>query len=329
MILKNTTIKRPVIIGICAAVIGLILLAVFLKSTYYWRLVDQCIINAIIVIGLNLICGYTGQMHFGPTALTALGAYSMGLLTLYTGLSAWWGLLLAIAVSCLFGIILGYPCMKISGIYLGLTTMAFAAIVRILANNMVNVTNGPMGISNIPGFKLFGLEISTPQQFFYFLIIIGAIMVWMIVRVVNSKWGRVFKAISTEEQAVSTCGISILRMKIIAFVLSSVYMGVAGALYACLMTYITPASFTAEVGYKYLMMMLVGGINSIGGSILGAGLLTILPETLKFMENYYLLMFYLVVFLMAVLRPHGLIDILRSALRLGRKHRIKGGESSL
>jgi len=321
--MKTRKMERiRILIWVAAAAAAALILSLFLDSNYYWRLIDQCIINAIIAIGLNLICGYTGQMHFGPTAMTALGAYCAAILATTLGLSMWVGLLGAIGINILAGLLLGYPCMKIKGIYLGLTTMACAEIVRILANNMIGLTNGPAGITGIPGFRLFGLTIKEPQQFFYLLLVIGGVMIWMAWRLVNSKWGRMFKAIATDEQAAATCGINVFRVKVSAFIFSSVYLGVGGALYASLMSYITPNSFTAEVGYKYLMMILVGGFSTISGSVLGSFLITLLPEMLRFIENYYMLIFYMVVFLMAIFRPHGLIDMLQQA---GRSLRAKAG----
>lgn len=317
---KERSERFRVLCCVLGAAGAAVLLSLFLDSNYYWRLIDQCIINAIIAIGLNLICGYTGQMHFGPTAMTALGAYCAAIFTTTLGLSMWIGLLGAVGINILAGLLLGYPCMKIKGIYLGLTTMACAEIVRILANNMIDLTKGPAGITGIPGFQLFGWTIKEPQQFFYFLLVIGGLMIWMAWRLVTSKWGRMFKAVATDEQAAATCGVNVFRVKVSAFIFSSVYLGVGGALYASLMSYITPNSFTAEVGYKYLMMILVGGFSTISGSVLGSFLITLLPEMLRFIENYYMLIFYLVVFLMAIFRPHGLVDIFQQA---GRALRIK------
>lgn len=323
--MKTQKAKRIQILSwVTAGVIAVLCLSLFLDSNYYWRLIDQCIINAIIAIGLNLICGYTGQMHFGPTAMTALGAYCAAIFATTLGLSMWIGLLGAIGINILAGLLLGYPCMKIKGIYLGLTTMACAEIVRILANNMIGLTNGPAGITGIPGFPLFGWTIKEPQHFFYLLLVVGGIMIWMAWRLVTSKWGRMFKAVATDEQAAATCGINVFRVKVSAFVFSSVYLGVGGALYASLMSYITPNSFTAEVGYRYLMMILVGGFSTISGSVLGSFLITLLPEALRFIENYYMLIFYIVVFLMAIFRPHGLVDILR---QMGKAFRARAKRS--
>ena len=304
--------RTRILVWIGVTCIAAAILTISLDSKYYWRLIDQCIINAIIAVGLNLICGYTGQMHFGPTAMTALGAYCAAIFSTTLGLSMWVGLLGAIAINILVGLLLGYPCMKIKGIYLGLTTMAFAEMVRILANNMIFLTNGPTGITNIPGMDIFGIRIKEPQEFFYLLLVIGGLMIWMAWRLVHSKWGRMFKAIATDEQSAATCGINVFRVKVAAFIFSSVYMGVGGALYASLMAYITPAGYTAEVGYRYLMMILVGGFSTISGSVLGSFLITLLPEFLRFIEDYYMLLFYIVVFLMAILRPHGLVDIFHS-----------------
>ena len=314
MLTRKKEIKT-VSVWIVIAGIAAVILSLFLHSDYMWRLLDQCIINAIIAIGLNLIVGYCGQMHFGPTAMTAMGAYCAAILATRFGLSMWIGILGAIVINILAGLLLGYPCMKIKGIFLGLTTMAFAEIVRILANNLISLTKGPAGITSIPGMDIFGIRIKQAKEFFFLLLVIGFIMIWMAWRLVNSKWGRVFKAISTDETAVATCGINVFKVKVIAFIFSSVYMGIGGALYASLMAYITPGGFTAEVGYKYLMMILVGGFSTISGSVLGSFLITLLPEMLRFIENYYLLLFYIVVFLMAILRPHGLVDIINRVVR--------------
>lgn len=285
-----------------------LILPIFVTNDYYKMLFNQTFINIIAVLGLNFITGLTGQMNLGTDGLVAIGAYSSALLTTTFKISPWLGIVFALVMGLIIGIGLGYPSLKIKGIYLALTTLGFGEIVRMLITNL-NFTGGTHGISNIPGYNFFGISINSPTSFYYFLLFVVIFIIYISLRIVNSKWGRTFKAIRDNAEAVEACGIDISKLKILAFTLASIYGALAGALYGNLMGYINPTAFNYDLSVSYIMMMMIGGIGSVTGNILGAIVVTILPEILRFLQNYYWLFFSTVVLIFTIFVPNGLISI--------------------
>ncbi|RKL62641.1 branched-chain amino acid ABC transporter permease [Thermoanaerobacteraceae bacterium SP2] len=285
-------------------------------------LFDQTFINIITLLGLNFITGLTGQMNLGTAGIFAIGAYTSSLLCVKLGISPWLGLIAAIVMGYLIGIGLGWPSLRIKGIYLALTTLGFGEIIRLLIANMSKFTGGTQGVKGIPFYNLFGLTIGNEREFYYFLLIVTIIMVYFSSRIVNSKWGRAFKAIRDNELAVETCGINISDIKIKAFTLASIYGCIGGALFAHLMGYINPVDFNIDLSVKYLMMLMVGGIGSVPGSIIGAIVVTLLPEYLRFLQNYYWLTFSVILLIFSVLLPNGLISLFDVVVK---SVKMKGG----
>lgn len=288
-----------------------LILPVFVTKNYYQMLLCQAFINIIVVLGLNFITGLTGQMNLGTAGIFAIGAYISALLSVNFSISPWICLLLAIGAGYLIGRGLGYPSLRVKGVYLALTTMGFGEIIRLLATNLENVTGGNHGVNNIPGFNFFGIQIDDAKSFYYFLLIFTVIMVVISLRIINSKWGRAFKAIRDNIDAVEGSGIDVADIKIKAFTIAAIYGCIGGALYANLMGYINPTGFSLDFSFSYLIMLMLGGIGTVGGSILGAILVTILPEFLRFLQDYYMLIFGVIGLLFAIFMPYGLISIVR------------------
>lgn len=291
---------------------------------------NQTLVNILVVVGLNFITGLTGDMNLGMAGILAVGAYTSALLTTKFALSPWLTLILAAIMGIVVGFGLGWPSLRIKGIYLALTTIGFGEIVRQLLNNMADITGGTHGVMRIPPYDMFGIKLNTEESFYYFLLTVVILMVALAVRIVNSKWGRAFKAVRDNVQAVETCGINTAEIKIIAFVLSTVYASIAGALYAHMMGYINPADFSFDLSVKYLMMLMLGGIGSVPGSIIGGIVITMLPEYLRFLKDYYWLVFSISILLTVVILPHGLISVLKplSAMlnKMGGKERSEVAE---
>lgn len=297
-----------------ALVVALYLVPTFVANTYYRMLFDQTLINIMAVVGLNFITGLTGQVNLGMAGIVAAGAYTSALLTTQLAVSPWVALVLAAVVGVVIGVVLGWPSLRIKGIYLALTTIGFGEIVRLLLTNVADVTGGTQGVLNIPPYLLFGIPIDNEGAFYYFLLTLVIGMVLLAQRVIDSKWGRVFKAIRDNDQAAETCGINVAEIKITAFILSTVYASVAGALYAHLMGYINPADFNFDLSVKYLMMLMLGGIGSVPGSILGGIVITMLPEYLRFLKEYYWLIFSSVILILVITLPHGLVSVFQHPL---------------
>ena len=310
------------ILRIVAAAVVLLLLQRIISNSYYQMLINQTMINSIVVMGLNYITGMTGQMNMGTGGIYALGAYGMALLTTKTGASPWLGLLLAVVLGLIIGRGLGYPSLRISGIYLALTTIAFAEVVRLLLTNWVNFTGGAIGVQGIPKFSIFGFTLDTDDKYYYLLLVITVILAVIAKRIISSKWGRVFQSIKDNPDAAEACGVNIAQIKILAFTLAAIYGCIGGALYSCLMGYISSNTFNQDLSINYLIMMMLGGIGSVAGNILGAGLVTILPEMLRVLENYYWLIFSIIMLVFAVFMPYGLVSVPRKVMDLiGRRKR--------
>ena len=295
--------RKTIIYAIC--LIAAIILPLVFGGNYFISLYGQTLINIIIVFGLNFITGLTRNMNLGTAGIMALGAYASGILYVKFGVSPWLGLAAAIVVGYLVGKGLGYPSLRVSGVYLSLTTIAFGEIVRLILNNTMNLTGGAQGLSNLSSYSIFGFEISRGLPFYYFLLVIMLIMLWISTRIVRSKWGRAFKAISDNPDAAESLGIDIAKVKVLAFTLASIYASFGGALYAHLMGYINPATFNFDMSIDFVVMLMVGGIGVVSGNIIGAIVVTMLPELLRFLGNYYQLVFYLIAFIGAIKLPQG------------------------
>jgi len=289
----------------------MLILPLFIENNYLIILFDQSFISIIVLIGLNFITGLMGQMNLGTAGIMALGAYTSALLTTKLSMSPWLALVFVILLGLLLGVGLGYPSLRIKGIYLALTTLGFSEIIRIVINNLVNVTGGPTGVRNIPGFNFFGYDIKTARSYYYFLFLITIFLTFVALRIINSKWGRAIKAVRDNELAVEACGIKLSTIKIFAFTLCCIYGCIGGAMYGHLIGYINPTDFAFDTSIRYLMMLMIGGIGSIPGNILGAFIVNMLPEVLRFLGNLYWLVFSIIVLISSVLLPEGLISVIK------------------
>lgn len=290
-------------------VLTLYMIPSIITGQYWGRIFNQAIINMLVVLGLNLLSGYLGLLNVGAVGMVALGAYSTALLATRLGLSMWIGLIAAIFVGALVGMGLGATCLKLNGIYLVLMTSAFAEIVRTMLVNLEDFTGGAIGIKMIPPFDILGIPLTSTDKQYYLFLSILIICVLIMFRITHSKWGRLFLAIKDNNESVATCGINITLVKIKAFTVASIFASIAGVMYASMAGYITPSDFSGELGMRYILMMMIGGWANVFGSLFGAALVTILPDVLKFLGDFYWVAFYLIVFAMAILMPGGLVSI--------------------
>lgn len=287
------------------------LLPNFLSNNYHLNLLIQVLINTIIVAGLNFITGLTGQMNLGTAGIFAMGAYTSALLSTKLAINPWLGLLAAIAMGLVIGIALGYPSLRVKGVYLSLTTIGFSEIVRILITNMSDVTGGALGVSGIPAFSIFGFQFNTNRRVFYLYLALAVLLVLIAWRIVNSKWGRAFKSIRDNAEAVEAVGLNISTLKIMAFTLAAVFGCIAGSLYAHYIGFINPSAYNLEFSINYVVMLIIGGVGSVPGNILGAALITLVPEGLRFMENYYWLVFSVITLLFVIFLPNGIVSLFK------------------
>lgn len=240
-------------------------------------------IYIILTLSLNLVVGYTGLAALGHAAFSCVGAYTSSLLALNFGLSPWLGLLIGACVAALLGVVIGFPCLRLKGDYLALATFGLGVIVYSIAKNWVSVTRGPMGLPGIPGFSVFGFQLSEIWQYLILVTFFVLLTYFTIGRVVNSPFGRILRGIREDEIVALAVGKDVDRHKILVFVIGAFFAGIAGSLYAHYITFIDPSSFTVMESITILLMVVFGGMSSLSGSFIGASILVIFPEALRFL----------------------------------------------
>lgn len=308
--------KNSAVIAVGAIILAAIL-PMFVSNNYHLNLMIQVLINIIIVVGLNFITGLTGQMNLGTAGIFSMGAYTSSLLATRLGINPWICMIAAVCMGILIGMGLGYPSLRVSGVYLALTTIGFSEIVRILMTNLTGITGGALGMTGIPVFSILGHKFQTNKEIYYLYLVMAVILIFNAYRIVHSKWGRAFLAVKDNPDAVEAGGISISSVKILAFTLAAVYSTVAGSLYAHYVGFINPSAYNLEYSINYVVMLVIGGIGSVPGNVLGAIVVTLVPEFLRFMENYYWLVFSVITLLFVVFLPNGMVSLFK--IRKGGK----------
>ena len=277
-------------------ILGLIALAVcpfLVTSPYYLHLLVTIAIFSILTLGLDVVFGYTGEVSVGHASLLGIGAYTAGVLAFHFNLGFWVALPLAVIVTAFFGLLLALPALRVTGPYLAMVTLAFGTIVQILINEMVDLTNGPLGIKfSTPLFidlraysdviPLFDMSLKRMKELEYFYITGIALVLTIVIinRVLASHYGRAFEALRDSPIASDCMGVSVYNYKVIAFVLSAGLAGLAGALFAYSEQYIAPNNFSFELSVQFLLAVTMGGRKSRLGPMIGAVIIVFLPNLL-------------------------------------------------
>jgi len=239
-------------------------------------------IYIILTLSLNLVVGYTGLASLGHAAFSCVGAYTSALLALNYGVSPWIGLLVGACLAGILGLIIGAPSLRLKGDYLALATFGLGVIVYSIAKNWVGVTRGPMGLPGIPGFSIASVPLADVWQYLIIVAVFVLLTFLVMRRVVNSPFGRILRGVREDETAALAVGKDVNKYKIIVFVIGAFFAGIAGTLYAHYITFIDPSSFTVMESITILLMVVFGGMGSLTGSFIGAAVLVILPEMLRF-----------------------------------------------
>lgn len=313
---NSLTMRTLVILVIAVAILCGLLLPRFL-SVYYLQVADVTLINILLVLGLNFILGFGGQMSLAQCAFFGIGAYAFTLLQA-AGMPVPVAAVGAIALSAAVGMALGWPTLRLKGHYLALCTLAFALIVERLLVNWEGLTNGANGITAIPGIGLAGEN----DKMLWVLLAVVASAYLLQVWIANGPLGLRIRALRDDALAAQAVGIDISRLKIMLFVISAAYGGLAGICYVLLRGYISPDVFSWQSTFSYLAMAVVGGLGSPLGAVLGAILYTFVPELLRFMQEYYFAVFGVMVILVITFFPAGLSGMVLSAVR-GLRRREK------
>ncbi|MGE5617717.1 MAG: branched-chain amino acid ABC transporter permease [Sphingomonadaceae bacterium] len=294
------------------------------EATAVIRILDLIAIYSLLALGLNVVTGFAGLLVLGYAAFYAVGAYLYAFLASAQFNIHFPFLLLLVGgglVSALFGVLLGIPVLRLRGDYLAIVTLGFGEIVRIFLNNLSSVTNGPQGISLIDTPDLFGVKLSTPTHVYYLLLALLVGSVVLLRRLEGSRIGRAWAAIREDEGAARAMGVDTTRLKLMAFAIGASFAGLAGVVFAGLQGFVSPESFTFWESILMLSMVVVGGIGSIPGVIVGAVALIGIPELLRQYSDYRMLVFGVVMVVMMVLRPEGIwpSSMIRAELHEGRQ----------
>ena len=296
----------------------------FIFSTYQVSIMATVLMYVMLGLGLNIVVGLAGLLDLGSVAFYAVGAYSYALLNFHFGLSFWIALPVGALLGASFGILLGFPVLRLRGDYLAIVTLVCGEIIRLILENWNEFSFGPSGIANIPRPSLFGIDFSlhSATTYLYFIMIALVIFtIFVVNRLQDSRIGRAWIALREDEIACQAMGIDKVRTKLTAFALGATWAGMAGVILAAKTTFINPASFTFLESAIILSIVVLGGMGSIMGVILGAFILILLPEYLRAFSDFRMLLFGGIMVLMMVFRPQGLISNVRRAYELkSEKH---------
>lgn len=291
----------PGTLAIVAAVVPFVLIQINLLDGYSAQILIMCAINAIMALSVNIICGITGQLSLGQAGFMALGGYATILLTDMAHLPLPVSIILAALITAFFGFLIGFPTLRLEGDYLAIVTLAFGEIIRVVLVNLKDLTGGPNG-----------KQFNTTLTFFdgpAFFVITGILILIIILlqNFIRSTYGRAILAVREDEVAANANGIGVFKYKMIGFVIASFVAGVGGALYVSRIGFIKPdqASFTKSI--DYLIFVVLGGMGSTTGAILAAYVLTFLQEVLRFLKDFRLLIYPVVLIIVMIFRPQGLL----------------------
>lgn len=273
-------------------------------------------IFSLVSLGLSLLMGYTGQISLAQAAFFGIGAYSSGILTAHCGWNPWAampaGPLLAAAVAWLVGV----PALRLKGHYLAMATLGFGVIVTIVFNEQVDWTGGPSGLVGIPGLSLAGRPLTSDVAWYYLVwtVVFGVLLICF--HILHSRVGRALRAIHEEETAAEAMGVPTARYKVQIFVFSAILAGLAGSFYTHYMTFLTPSSFNLMWSIRFLLMVMIGGMQSLWGALLGTVLLTFLTnEWLQVFADSEVLVYGAVLLVVTLFLPQGLVSLLHRPAR--------------
>jgi branched-chain amino acid transport system permease protein len=295
------------ILLLAALLLALALAPLALKNYGTYLLTLWCV-YVMAGMGLNLTVGYAGQMSIGHAAFFGIGAYTAAIL-MKMGFAFWLVLPLA-ALNCfIVGLALGFPALRVQHHYLAFATLGFNVLVFLTFRNEEWLTGGTFGLSGLQRPKLFGVSLDGSAAYFYFTYastIVLALVLWWIIR---SPWGRAFAALRDNPIRAESLGVNIMAYTLLAFAIGAAFAGIAGAYFAALVQFIEPGPFHLTTSLMMLLMVIVGGSGRFFGPMLGAAIVILLPEWLRFMQDWYLVMFGLAVVALMIWLPGGLLSI--------------------
>jgi branched-chain amino acid transport system permease protein len=286
----------------------------FIFPMYHTSIMISALVYVMLGLGLNIVVGLAGLLDLGYVAFYAVGAYAYALLNLHFGISFWVVLPISAVLGFMFGTLLGYPVLRLKGDYLAIVTLGFGEIIRIILENWDDFSNGPRGVGNIPGPSFFGHQFGQHNSviYIYFIVIALVLMtIFFVNRLENSRIGRAWIALRDDEIACQAMGIDKFKTKLTAFALGATWASIGGVVFAAKTSFINPMSFTIWESITILCVVVIGGMGSAIGVIAGALVLILLPEYLRAVAEYRMLVFGALQVIVMVFKPEGLIQAVR------------------
>ena len=306
--------KKALIILFLASV----LIFPLFQSNYSYSVLVLCFIGIYIIAvsGLDVLFGYCGQISLGHAGFFAVGAYGSAVISRQYGVNPFFTILIATAISTLIGVLLALPCSRLVHHFLAFATIAFGEIVHLfILHSPRNFTRGFAGYNMIPTFRVGDYHIETYKEFFYLLFCFVLIFLLVKQLIIHSKVGRAFVAIKDSQAAANGMGVNVKKYKIMAFAISAFYTGFAGALYAHLVTFISPETFMMKQSVMFLTILLFGGLGTFWGPIIGASIITVLSEWLQVTSSYQMLIYGFLLLIIVLFLPHGVVKTVQAVIK--------------
>ena len=285
------------------------------ENYYFLHISIMVGIFVILAQGLNILFGYAGQISIGHAAFYAIGAYASALAAAHLSLPFWGSALVAILFASLVGFFLGLTCLRLRGEYLAITTVAFGEIVQVILTQWEEVSGGPEGFLNIPKAHIGSFLFDTPVRFYYLTLFITLLSLVLARNLTSFKLGRSFRSVRDDPLAANILGVDTTKVKLIAFVLSAAYSGLAGSLYAHYSRALLPDYFSLSLSVLIFMMVMLGGMGSLYGPVIGAILLTVSFELLRVLQVYQMVIYGVLVLLITIFAPEGLVGIVKGIVQ--------------
>ncbi|MGB3274916.1 MAG: branched-chain amino acid ABC transporter permease [Castellaniella sp.] len=303
-------------IGLAILALALIAAPFVVPNSYYLDIIIRMCINAVIVLSLNLLIGYAGQISLGHAGFVGLGAYASAVLPSHFG----WHPLLALVAGAvgtgLLALLVARPILRLKGHYLAMATLGLGIIINIVIRNESAWTGGPDGMP-VPSMELFGYELMRDTQWYWVVAVLLLLSVWGALNLIDSPFGRALRGLHGSEIASQVVGVDVPRYKTVVFVLSAVVASIMGSVLAHYVGFVTPEVANFFHSIELVTMVVVGGMASVFGSVLGAVLLTALPQALATFEGWEIVVFGAILMLFMIFLPRGLVPTLAARLRLG------------
>ncbi|WP_209120978.1 branched-chain amino acid ABC transporter permease [Alkalihalobacillus sp. BA299] len=304
--------KSPVKLTLIAVVALLLLILPLMVDNYLIHVVNQVGIFIILTSALNIMVGYTGQLSFVHVGLFAIGAYTSSILSIDLGLPFLVALPIAAVAAAIIGFLIGFPALRFKTHFFAIVTLAFAEIIRLLIYNLRDLTGGPNGIYSIPFPESFLWFDFSQRSHFYYITLFFVVITLVFVRyLIGTRTGKAMLAVRENETFAKFIGINTWKVKMTAFTISAFIAGIAGSLFAHYNSYISPYSFTIADSVTFLLMVIIGGMGTIVGPIVGTAFLTFLPEMLRSVADLRMVIYGLLLILTIMFLPRGIVGLFK------------------